>query len=155
METQPHPSYDSSSSSDLVTIHQVFLAPLQVGANLQIRAPPCTEGSYESRNSKWWFIHYLSLQSWIMILNTLLLQLATWALLPKPKYLTSEKLWLVSFSGRSMSTWNLPASVCIRMRKSIKGAREDFINTNNSASSRYLHEDDRHLDSRTAPMVIR
>ena len=67
METQPHPSHDGSSSSDLVTIHQVLLSPLQVGANLQIRAPPCTEDSYESRNSKQWFIHYLSFsESWYL-----------------------------------------------------------------------------------------
>ena len=141
-----------------LSIHQVLLllAPLQVGANLQIRALPLHRRQLTRfRNSKRWFIHYLSLKSWILILNTLVLQLATWTLPAKPHHLTSEKPWLVSFSGRSTSTWNLPARFCIR--KSIKGAREDCINTNNtnSVSNRYLHEDDRHLDPRATPIVIR
>ena len=79
-----------------LSIYQVLLvlAPLQIWANLQIRAPPLHRRQLtQSRNSKRWFIHYLSLQSWILtvILNTLLLQLATWTLLPKPHYLTFEK----------------------------------------------------------------
>ena len=37
--------------------------------------------------------------------------------------------------------------------ESIKGAREDSINENNSASNRYLHEDDRLLDFRATPIV--
>ena len=85
-----------------LSIHQVLLAhspsPIQVGANIQIRTPPLHRRQLtQSWNSKRWFIHYLSSQSWILILKTLLLQLATWTLPPKPHHLTPENFNLCHF----------------------------------------------------------
>ena len=156
-----HPMTVAALATSL-SIHKVLLVPLQVGANLQIRAPPLkTAVSWLSHGiqSDDSFTTYLySPESWYLTRcwfssKHRLYTDFTWILPPKPHFLTSEKPWLVSFSGRSTSMWNLPARICIR--KSIKGARENFINTNNSASSRYLHEDDRHLYPRATSMVIR
>ena len=95
-----------------LSTHQV-LAPLQirVPALAQAVAPPLHRRQL-TRNSKRRFIHYLLIFTVLNLINIWLLQLATWTLPPKPH--SSKKPWPVSLSGRSTSTWNLQARVCIR-----------------------------------------
>ena len=84
----------------------------------------------------------------------MLLQLETWTLPPKPHYATEllRNLNLCHFrdARRAREIYQL-----VSASESLSRELERTLYTNNSASNRYLHEDNRHLDPRATPMVIR
>ena len=131
IETQPMTVVAPATS---LSIHQVLLTPHQVGANLQIRVPPLNLRQWtRSLNSKRWFIHYLSLQSWILILN-FSSQHGLYHQNHNKRLPRNVNLCHFRDAQRPREIYQLESA-----SESLSRELEDFINTNNSASNRYLH----------------